>query len=541
MLSTDHDLKQQPLMSLSVVHDFVFESEIEGKNRVIAMLRFFHSQGTFLWYEDLPEMKGVVIIDPQWLSDQLRTLISHRSSVSNFICDGVISLSDLPTLWANISKENHSKLLCLFRSVGLCFRISDTEELFPCNLPVGWPSEDMWSPLPSPSEKQTSLLFLFSFVPPSFFPDLIVKTNEESGSFAGNVQPLYYRFHIVYILKEREFRDIGKDKCLKIVSGENECIKAQKPKVLHRVHYELMPHNNSLKVAIRGPCPRSIIPHVRSMIETVKSRRYRGITYFERLLCPECVMKKARHPATFVLDAHHDGVCSKGHEVGNTEDILDGKLSSSTIVPLAVQRAGKVVGETLQDHFCPKLFVVLPINLESVSLKDRFVFSYLRDGFAVHLLCECPDQWHFIDSPGFRIGKPKEFFEKYGSRVCKVLRVISSLSIPLKAASTLDPYCKIGAAVGVGTTVACSELESLLENYQKKYPHLKSAIGNSIDDLKYLKSSTGLQRSELASFLEMVAKGHNFGPLVCTYVQKYNEWLWLCEEHNKRFEIVERD
>jgi hypothetical protein len=125
--------------------------------------------------------------------------------------------------------------------------------------------------------------------------------------------------------------------------------------------------------------------------------------------------------------------------------------------------------------------------------------------------------------------------------VCKVLRVISSLSVPLKAASTLDPHCKIGAAVGIGTTIVCKELQSLLENYLDKYPYLQSTIGSCNNDLKDLKSSSGLQRSELGRFLEMEAKGHNFGPLVCTYVQKYNEWLWLCEEHNKRFEIVERD
>ena len=149
MLSNDQTLEQQPLMSLSHIHELAFESGIVNREKVVAMLRFFHSQGTFLWYEDLPEMKDVVIIDPQWLSDQLRTLISHRSSV-NFICDGVLPLADLSTVWADISEENRRKLLCLFRSVGLCFRISDTEELFPCNLAVGWPDREMWPPLPSP-------------------------------------------------------------------------------------------------------------------------------------------------------------------------------------------------------------------------------------------------------------------------------------------------------------------------------------------------------------------------------------------------------
>ena len=201
----------------------------------------------------------------------------------------------------------------------------------------------------------------------------------------------------------------------------------------------------------------------------------------------------------------------------------------------------EVVGETLEDHHCPRLFVVLPINLEGLSFKDRFVYSYLRDGYAVHLLCECPDQWHFIDSPGFRVGRPKEFFGKYGSRVCKLLRIVSKLGTPLQIASAFDPHCKIGAVIAGGASSIANELESLVESYLDKYPHLKDSFGSSKDDFRNLKSSSGLQRSELARFLEIAAQGRNFGPLICTYVDKYNEWLWLCEEHSQRFEAIEQE
>ena len=253
--------------------------------------------------------------------------------------------------------------------------------------------------------------------------------NKKRGSFASNVKPLYYRFHIVYIMKDQGFSETEKDD-----TGESDC----KSTVLHRVHYELMPYNNSLKVSIRSPHPLCIVPDVRSTIESVKSRRYPGITYSECILCPECVLKSLQPPATFDFDSFHDGACSKGHIVGSTEDMLDGKLSSTAIVHSAVAQAGRIVGEVLQDCICPKLFVVLPINLQSVSLKDLFVYSYLRDGFAVHLLCEYPEKPHSVDSPGFRVGKPKEFFEKYGNRVCKVLRAISTLSAPFKAAAQLS-------------------------------------------------------------------------------------------------------
>ena len=74
----------------------------------------------------------------------------------------------------------------------------------------------------------------------------------------------------------------------------------------------------------------------------------------------------------------------------------------------------------------------------------------------------------------------------------------------------------------------------------EKYPKLKDSCSSSTSDLADLKSSSGLQRSELARFFEVAVVNCNFGPLVCTYVDKFGEWLWLCEEHNQRFQIVQR-
>ena len=93
MLATDDKWKQQPVVPLCVIEDIAFDTEIFENEMIVAMLRFFHSQGELLWYEDLPQMKEVVIIDPQWMSEQLCMLISHRCSVS-CISDGILKLAD---------------------------------------------------------------------------------------------------------------------------------------------------------------------------------------------------------------------------------------------------------------------------------------------------------------------------------------------------------------------------------------------------------------------------------------------------------------
>ena len=146
----------------------------------------------------------------------------------------------------------------------------------------------MWPSLPSSSENQTTLLFILSFLPPPFFPDLIVAVNKKHLSFASNVQPLYYRFHIVYITKDRSLCAKHKENFMKSMTESSSNENPINPAVLHTVHYELMPYNNSLKVTIRGPFPCCIVPDIRATVSYVQSCRYPGITYNEHLLCPEC-------------------------------------------------------------------------------------------------------------------------------------------------------------------------------------------------------------------------------------------------------------
>ena len=311
---------------------------------------------------------------------------------------------------------------------------------------------------------------------------------------------------------------------------------------LHRVYLEVTPHKNTLKVAVRGLQPCCVMSEIQAIVAEVCRTRHKGIEHLEYVVCPQCDLNRVRNPALLDLSSVTEPVCPKGHALGSPVQILTGnccKSSQATSPELA--RLGRMVGETLKDHYCPKLFVVLPIQTDSMSLKDRIVYSYLRDGFAVHLLCECPGQWHLIDSPGFRIGNPKEFFEVHGTRVCMLLKVISLIGRPLAAAAVGDPHFRLGANISERSGAFAKDLESLLENYFDKYPELKSSCRGSIEeDLKYLKTATKLQRSKLARFLEVDSKGRVFGPLVCTFVEKYNEWLRLCGEHNQQFEIIER-
>lgn len=212
-----------------------------------------------------------------------------------------------------------------------------------------------------------------------------------------------------------------------------------------------------MKIRASNPC--CMVPDIKCL---VKSRRYPGIVYSEQVVCPECELRQVHSPSTFRFIDFNEGFCPKGHNIGRLKNLLTGKVCLSDVVVSNWTDHGG----TMEDHFCPKLFSVLPINLDSLSLRDRFVYSCLKDGYAVHLMCECPGEWHFVDSPGFRVGKPKEFFKKYGSRVCKVLRVISALSAPFKLAPAVELHCK----AGVAATTAAESVRKELSGSSRELP-----------------------------------------------------------------------
>ena len=539
------DTCKEPVLPFEEIQKLANDYNISS-DVVPAMMTFFHCQGDFLWYSNIPEMKDSVIIQPKWLSFMLRRLISYRPEVE-CISDGILHHTHLPIVWRDINESTRANLVALLRRAGLCFRISESEEIFPCSLPIGWPDTDMWPSVPSKSELQLSYDFVFSFLPPSFFSDVTVEIHKKKRlSFPSNVKPVYYRYHVVYLTRTRGVCSIHEE----LANTTDEVADVQgldEPKSLtlgdlHRVYLEVTPHNNTLKVVVRGLQPCCVMSEIQDIVADVHLTRHKGVEYLEYVVCPQCELNRVRNPARFALSSVIEPVCSRGHALGCRVGILTGnscKPSQATSPELA--RLGRIVGDTLEDHYCPKLFVVLPIQTQSMSIKDRIVYSYLRDGFALHLLCECPGQWHFIDSPGFRISKPKEFFEVHGTRVCKLLKVISVLQGPMIAAATVDPHFQIGAGIAEQAGSLARDLETLLENYFDRYPELKSSCRGSVEeDLKYLKTATKLQRSELARFLDVASKGREFGPLTCTFVEKYNEWLWLCEEHNQQFEIVDR-
>lgn len=515
-IDSNEFLKEQPVMSRYEYCNVARKHGVCKDDRLHAMLHYFHSLGCFLYFDNGPD---IIVLNPQWLARQICTLLSYKQS---WIESGFLDHKILSEVWSHMSSDNQCKLLELFRQLGLCIPVSgERKELFPCRLPIGHPQEDMWPRQPDVGQKQLTLTRKFSFIPINFFGKLIVEINKGKLKFAPMTKPLYLANHVVFISEENPA-------ACGLCSGSFSDDIALRQGSRHRVHLELKPYFLSLETTVRGPRPcclmESLNTVIRGLLQAV------NVSVKTSIVCPKCFTTFKDFPFLF----HEENLnvlaatCGYGHDLGSWEQVLRGH---SVVLDAIDYSIGKLE-ERLDERHCPRLFTLLPVNKECLPFKEFLVHSLLKDGFEVHLLCEFPGEWHFLQSPGFRVSKPKAFVRKYGKRVYQVLKLVSHLEKPLKVSAcfTLRPELEGAAVATIAAGKLANTLKEVLQDFETLYPDLRTrGQASSCTDLEALMHSEGLNRRELARFLNVVDEEQRFGALLPTRIG--NSVRWLCEQH----------
>ncbi|XP_070550673.1 probable serine/threonine-protein kinase roco11 [Ptychodera flava] len=428
--------RTNPLISYHEYETIAIDIGIENQKAIQNATSFLCSQGDIV----LDRSKSgngfkdnVVVLDAQWLANILRTLISYDredGSTEEYIdSNGILNMQNLKKAWKDVDIKHHDALLEVFVSMRVCFPYSEIENqdsvpqskqqyLFPCKLPVGQPSRnDVWFPYPNREEKQASLLCRFSFLPPLFFCDLIVAVNKGMDIVQG-IKPKYTRNNIVFHCRDRVPLCT---ECSKVCSDFDDAP--------HHVRYEMLYHSNSILISARGPQACCIVNQLKGVVMDVsKGHLYNNVNMniSETLACPHCVMlRKDDIGVIMKVDEYH--ICSKfsGHNFSSRKDLLLWNGVDRTEFHSDILAA-------LDDKYCPSRFIILPVNIDAISPLARLahkVLSHLYDGYAVHLLCECPELLHFVDSPGYRIRKVNSFVKKYGKHICRVLKIMQKAAV----------------------------------------------------------------------------------------------------------------
>ena len=558
-------------------------------------LRHYNSCGELLYYFDIEELSDIIIIDPQWLSNQLRSVISFRST--HLISDGVIDHKTLDAVWSNIKPRFRSKVMSLFRQAGVFIQLTEDSDLVPSRLPLGRPSEDFWAPDVENRENQVSYCFKFNNLPTAFFSHLTSLVESRKDEFsAGKMAPVYYSNHIVYITQStgipcdvhsrhskmlnlssetdnvddvaatgnQLFQFLSLD--LVSVEGLVEnyrnsirvsmdelstfedgiCVNSfndsinKKSTIRHRIHFELLPHLKTVTVTIRGPKPCCLAPETIDLLNRTRLVRYNAVHTCFSIFCSMCLNKSVLNPSKFnTSDISNDEapICEKGHDLKSWENLMTGVCD---YVPTLTARN---VVSNLNEFECPKLFLMMPVNLHGVGFREFYTLSYLKEGYSVHLLCEYPDCWHFLPTaPGYRLNRPKDFVKKYGRRLQTMLRVLSKLEIPARLAGVFVEGADNLADLLASMKQLADDLEEHLTDFTEEWSTAylaTSSISRTTssgttsfkDGLRYLKSNDGLNRRELRKFLNKADEEGRFGDLIPTYIGE--QVLWLCEQHSR--------
>ena len=538
MCNAENELKKWPLLTYDRLREIAHGCGVKQDYKLKALMTYFHSQGEILWYEDMPDVGDVIFIDPSWLSKQMCLLVGSHSGASSGL-DGILRIDNLAKTWPDVPEGQRFSMLTLFRNLGLCVPLSETEDLVPFQLPIGRPEKDIWPEQPSDEDRQISCEFHFSFLPPTFFSDLTVSINRRNLPNSIDVEPTFYRFHMVFATTL--IASMGCSLHCKEMSSHPLAENLE----VHRVSIEAIPFKNKLKVIIRGSTPCCVLPDIRAAIKTVVDTRYPGIRYIRQIVCPACERTGFKSPALLKdIVSEGENFCSWGHAVGTESAIIAGDLPVIQEAPeLPAKAKGQVrlgvffdeAGGVLEDCYCPRLLAVFPIGFQSAPLKNRLrVNSPIGDGYAVHFVCECPGYWHLTEGPGFRIPNVREFVDVFGARACKLLK----LAFMLREDDTQNGpnTSRVPIKIVLGDTkfhdILIKDIQYLLEHYFVLFPELKDSCNSFMqEDLDYLQSYEALSRSKMCKLLEISPDWWRVGPLVCTYNNRTKEHLWLCEKH----------
>ena len=487
-----------PVLHIEEATKIAEENGVTDHAKFLLMLTFFSNIGRIVYHQDVPD---VLVLDPQWLADQLCKLISFKKE---WIEDGLLTREDLKKAFQGMTDSMQEEIIKLFRHFRICFPLDNGRELFPCRLPIGMSSSSVWPQLPSGDKNQVSYLYEFSFVSNSLFPEIVVKIHEDA-SVDKSPAACLFRNRAIYQTRG-------------IPSRCNTCGSSPpRPRASHHlVHMELLYQCNGIMFTVRGQSPCCIATSTRQMIESAAGE---NTSMSLSILCPKCVAFDAFGISRLEIkpgDPTRHVRCEAGHDLGTQTAVLRGELKFEPR-PVPDQMAVE------DQRRCPRLFVVLPINRKASVFSKLLPHSLLRDGYAVHFLCEDPDQLHFLSTLGFRLRDLRKFIDKYGGRAYKLLELLIGLDREtLKSPSDPDPF-------EVNQRDYENALQRVQRSYDQKFPEMKENA--KLVDLLQPHDHEDLNRGELKKLLGISSDVGQpaFPNLVPVRIK--GEFLWLCGKH----------
>jgi len=197
----------------------------------------------------------------------------------------------------------------------------------------------------------------------------------------------------------------------------------------------------------------------------------------------------------------------------------------------------------LHEYPIPRLFIVLPEDTSSWNPMDLFA-----NKFRLYFLCECgehtqssnskiPHHIHLAKHEGYDIARPNEFFQRYGSYVLTILRMlkfgISAAGIAVPTASLLirdDSIAKASSSLKMLIGSIQSGMDQAIGYIEKISPNDNDAGIRPLDQMKNNEALEGADLRQLESFLRSNDETRVLGNLYRTVTSK-GHVKWVCIDH----------
>ena len=332
--------------------------------------------------------------------------------------------------------------------------------LFPALLETGAPSSDVWPDLPGCSEKQVTCEFRIRSLRPGFFSDvvaLVADVRRPPGRELRRLRtvpltplPVFLAEHVVFACS----CDVaGCDDCCAIRTVSAASTSPESPSCVSRVHIALVSELDVVRVQVRsaeGACcvMRAVLDFIDVYLDDLPDDRqlsgtchaedvssieslpsYTSVSepnvvaldvdddddddddrqYF--LLCPKCVLlclegpdRIRAHRRTSTLLPSRRPVCARWHHLGSWARAAVGDYRTFAFGIGSGGGRVAVCASIPPDYEYPRLVIVLPPSV-TAAVRDWYLFaraSFVED-VDIHLLCENPAYWHFVDGSVFRI------------------------------------------------------------------------------------------------------------------------------------------
>eukprot|EP01132_Coremiostelium_polycephalum_P008525 gene8525-10480_t len=177
---------------------------IDDEAELIRAAVFLTQLGSLVYFPKEIGLKKIVILDPQWITLMLASIITVKHNYTN---SGVILHKNLKHIWKppHYPVDLHPHLLVLLERFEISFNFSgrsssqelteiiddDSQSLIPALLSNDCPSnfQSIWNPSKKKSPIQYSRQYKFDFIPNGLFSRLMVRIL----NFAGSESKLYWR------------------------------------------------------------------------------------------------------------------------------------------------------------------------------------------------------------------------------------------------------------------------------------------------------------------------------------------------------------